>query len=112
VDSDLCKSTNTSMEGTQKTGASDNTSRLSQPVVILADRIVDEAADVDTVAEAEDIVVLAVASGATSADAFSEETQTVATDGLTAKAPSRQKNLDHRCLDADETRDTNSSVFF
>ena len=61
-------STNTSMEGTQKTGASDNTSRLSQPVVILADRIVDEAADVDTVAEAEDIVVLAVASGATSAD--------------------------------------------
>ena len=56
------------MEGTQKTGTSDNTSRPSQLAAILADRIVDEAADVDIVVEAEVTAVLAVASGAISAD--------------------------------------------
>lgn len=74
VDNDLCKSTNMSMVGTQKTGVSGNMSRPSQQAAILADRIGDEAADVVTVVEAEDTVALAAASGVIFADAFSEET--------------------------------------
>lgn len=78
VDSDLCKSTNTSMVETQKTGAKDNTSRPSQPAATLAGLIEDEVVDADTVVEAEDTAALAEDSGAISADDFLGETQTAA----------------------------------
>jgi len=75
VDSDLCKSTNTSMVETQKTGARDNTSHPSQLAATPAGRIEEEVVDADTVVEAEDTAALAEASGAISADG---ETQTAA----------------------------------
>ena len=57
------------MVGTQKTGEIVNMSLLLQLEGILGDRIEDEAADVDTVAEDEDIAVdIAAISVAVSAD--------------------------------------------
>lgn len=65
----LIFSRTTNMVGTQKTGEIVNMSLQSQLEGILGDRIEDEAADVDTVAEDEDIAVdIAAISVAVSAD--------------------------------------------